>query len=130
MPRTPFSWRYNRFLSQDYRAQPTRFADLPEQSLLKIFGYSTGINASNGSTRIQILQEFLYTELPVQWPGRAAWHEAGSLARLYRMVSHIEWAADMMERDHRRDCSDAVSQRRADAQWLLRHAPGRWALAM
>ena len=121
MRNTTIAWHQNPYLSQTYRVTPDRFGHLPERSLLSIFGYSTGAGAPNTISRLRILNDFLYTDLPRQWPGREAWHAPGSRARLHHMVSHIEWAAEMMERNAgSRDCSDAVSQRRADARGLLR----------
>jgi len=130
MPRPVLSWFNNQYLAASYRTDPFRFANLAEQSLLAAFGYSTGRNAPRAMTRLQILESFLYTGLPRQWVGREQWHAPGSLARLYRMIDHIEWAARMMELDSgRRDCSDAISQRQDDARWLRAHAAHRWDLA-
>jgi hypothetical protein len=118
-------WYENRYLEEQYRVNPDYFGHLRQESLLKVFGYRTGNNAPSGLKRIKILEDFLQTELPIQWPHRNDWHKPNTRKRLNKMISHIEWVADMMRLQDHRDCTEAIEQRASDIKCLRNLYPYR-----
>ena len=87
-------------------------------SLLRDFGYN--VSEQEGlreQARQDLLEDFLYCELPRQWEGRAEWGEAATLRRLRKMLSFLRrHCADRAER--RTGMARAVARWRADADWL------------
>ena len=102
------------------RAAPavrSRFDNYAERSALKLFGYSVGRNAPDDADRRALLEEFMYTELPRQWPHVEDWYPAATRARRDKTIGFIRWRADYAARQAG-DYSIAIDEWTGDAAWL------------
>lgn len=98
--------------------QADKYAGFADESALKAFGYRTGNSAEPRRQRQALLADFLFTALPIQWPKRLEWHDAGTVARLLKMMSHIRYFAMTMGRQDEDKFAQAIQDRHTDAQWL------------
>ncbi len=87
-------------------------------SLLKLFGYTVAESVGlDGARRREILEDFLFCELPTQWKWRDEWYAPATQARLEKVVGFILNHNVRLQRDNVRK-ADAVEKWEADAHWL------------
>jgi hypothetical protein len=85
---------------------------------LNLFGYSVGAAGLRGRDRRELLEDFLFLQLPAQWPGRDEWFQPATRSRLKKMISFLEWRVMMAERNTAADYSEAIRELRDDIRWL------------